>query len=123
MITCSKCGEVKPPHEFYPKRNVCKSCFHPKAKGHKPSANPKYQAYWVKSQYGLDYETYLDMRSKGCEICGRLDGKLCVDHDHHTGKVRGILCTYCNQLVGQLEKFPGRLHKAEQYLRNKNDVH
>ena len=47
-------------------------------------------------------------KQKGCcMICGKhqdqLDRKLCVDHNHTTGQVRGLLCSNCNLLVGRIE--------------------
>lgn len=35
-----------------------------------------------------------------CEVCGRSDVKFCIDHDHETGKVRGLLCDGCNKALG-----------------------
>ena len=62
-----------------------------------------------------------------CEICNRTpvevtkwDSKfaaknLCVDHDHVTGKFRGLLCQACNRQLGWYESFKD---KAENYLKN-----
>ncbi|HKU66995.1 MAG TPA: endonuclease VII domain-containing protein [Candidatus Baltobacteraceae bacterium] len=41
---------------------------------------------------------------------------LCVDHDHATGMVRGLLCNACNIAIGMLEEEPGRFHAAIAYL-------
>jgi hypothetical protein len=42
-----------------------------------------------------------------CAICkSEGDGKwkkLCVDHDHKTGKVRQLLCRRCNMILGQAD--------------------
>lgn len=68
--------------------------------------------------YGINKATYdaLLARSKGvCELCGqeeqRQNRKLCIDHNHETGAIRGILCNGCNILVGHVE--------ARQSLREK----
>ncbi len=55
----------------------------------------------------------------GCLICGRPprdDISLHVDHDHSTGKVRGILCFCCNNALADFKEDPQLLHKAVTYL-------
>lgn len=68
-----------------------------------------------------------------CMICGRdapqlimkngvERNELCIDHDHESGKIRGLLCQACNRGIANLEK-PGWLEKAEEYLaRNKKET-
>jgi len=49
-----------------------------------------------------EYDLILLLQGGGCGICGRLpkSGKsLAVDHDHKTGKIRGLLCFMCNKRV------------------------
>jgi hypothetical protein len=40
-----------------------------------------------------------------------------VDHDHSTGKIRGLLCLPCNTGIGLLQDSPSLLEKAAAYLR------
>jgi hypothetical protein len=48
-------------------------------------------------------------------ICG--DSKhLGIDHDHGTGKVRGLLCRDCNQGIGRFHDNPAILRKAADYI-------
>jgi len=56
-----------------------------------------------------------------CAICQKaLDlhqtRKWCVDHDHDTGTVRGILCYGCNVALGQFQDSPAMLMRAIEYL-------
>jgi hypothetical protein len=50
-----------------------------------------------------------------CEICGSKN-KLGIDHDHKTGKIRGVLCTNCNTAIGLAKDSPDRLRLIIQYL-------
>ena len=64
---------------------------------------------------------FLFKRQRGrCAICGihqfKLYRRLCVDHDHKTGKIRGLLCDGCNiKLAGFDNKIFKK--KAEMYLK------
>ena len=51
-----------------------------------------------------------------CAICGDTRDVLCVDHDHKTGRVRGMLCRACNLGIGCLGDDPIRLFMAASYL-------
>jgi hypothetical protein len=48
-----------------------------------------------------DYEALLAAQGGGCAICGNppKTRRLDVDHDHKTGKVRGLLCHRCNRAL------------------------
>ena len=50
-----------------------------------------------------------------CVICGDAT-KLVVDHDHTTGKVRGMLCNHCNRGLGHFRDDPTLVEFAAQYL-------
>ena len=60
----------------------------------------------------------LEARAGGkCELCGRALKHINIDHDHRTGRVRGILCTSCNTGLGKLGDCISRLEEAIDYLR------
>ena len=87
----------------------------------KYSANRKYQL----KKLGLsveDYNTLLKKQNYGCAICQvhemKLSKKLAVDHDHKTGRVRGLLCDSCNRGIGLLEDSSVVLRTAAEYLNN-----
>lgn len=69
------------------------------------------------------YDQLLQDQNENCAVCGRhhsvFKQRLCVDHDHHTGHVRGLLCTYCNRrVVGRYRRDSGAslLKAAYDYL-------
>ena len=53
-----------------------------------------------------------------CYICPICQDKRAehVDHDHETGRVRGILCFACNAALGQMRDRPDALRRAADYL-------
>ena len=70
---------------------------------------------------GLDQESFdrlLLAQGMGCAICGKGRGiaLLCVDHDHDTDQVRGILCRDCNSALGLFKDDPWRVQQAADYL-------
>ena len=71
----------------------------------------------LQKAYGISLDDYNELfiqQSGKCAICRRLQSEFnypfYVDHDHQTGKVRGLLCCGCNTGLGHFEK----LHKEMQ---------
>ena len=67
------------------------------------------------------YKLYLSLlkKQKGkCKICKHED-KLVVDHDHKTGKVRGLLCASCNIALGRFNDNLNIMKNAVKYLDEK----
>lgn len=73
----------------------------------------------------MDYDRYLLMLEKQnhcCDICNKHISEINrthfdVDHDHNTGKVRGLLCTQCNSGIGKLQDSVSILSAALNYLK------
>lgn len=64
----------------------------------------------LKQLYGVTLEQYdkmFEQQDGKCAICNQseLGYRLCIDHDHKTGRVRGLLCHGCNLSLGHLEKY------------------
>lgn len=101
----------------------------------------EYRQYWYRQtenkiadkkrlkQYGLTPEEYADLvevQGGVCALCGQAEKArrgdtaivLSVDHDHTTGKVRGLLCRGCNTMLGLIEKRGAEwLHRADAYVK------
>jgi len=75
-------------------------------------------------KYGITVERKEEMYAEQHGVCLVCDQPLkavhdrdtCVDHDHATGKVRGLLHWYCNILVGVFENKPVLLEKVQAYV-------
>ncbi len=84
------------------------------------------RAYHLNRKFGITEDDYNDLLRKQmgcCAVCKRpanvFKKRLAVDHDHHTGHVRGILCLHCNRyVVGRHRKEAGAdlLLNAYKYL-------
>jgi hypothetical protein len=75
----------------------------------------------LKKFYGITIEIYNEMykRQQGkCAICGRSYKSLCVDHNHNTGVIRGLLCYQCNLMLGNSKDCIDILSSAIIYLRD-----
>lgn len=79
--------------------------------------------YRLKHTYGLsvdDTKRLFDRADNKCEICGveqcPSGRALCIDHDHATGEIRGILCNLCNTGLAKFRDNPDALNAAVVYL-------
>lgn len=82
---------------------------------YKSNKRGKSYLYNIKHYYGLTEEEY-NALPKFCEVCGSTQDRLCIDHDHKTGKVRGVLCIKCNAALGMLRDNPIYIDKLKEYL-------
>lgn len=83
--------------------------------------NRKYRLKYDHNMTPKDYDDMLQAQDGKCAICGATRGNgrwesLAIDHDHKTGKIRGLLCTRCNQGIGAFQDNSIQLRKAAEYL-------
>jgi hypothetical protein len=74
----------------------------------------------IRTTYGLEpaeYYAMLDAVGHVCELCGQAPGgrKLCIDHDHENGKIRGMLCTPCNSALSRFGDTTEAIDKLRAY--------
>lgn len=87
-----------------------------------PESKRKQREYHLGKKFGLTVEQYDEMlaaQGGGCAICGRPprdDISLHVDHDHESGRVRGLTCFRCNNALGDFNDDPTLLASASAYL-------
>lgn len=133
---CTKCKKHKPLYEFYldKKKNRyhsrCKLCSgyatqegRKRSKSRLKNQKKRNRTRDYLSKYGItqkDYNKYFKIQRGECAICHihqkDLKQKLCVDHDHKTGKVRGLLCKKCNIGLGYFKDNRKLLKSAVDYL-------
>jgi len=93
----------------------------------RPEIKRRLYGYHLKMKYGItvdDYESLLSSQGGVCAICGKAQpGKqrkgsspgrvrrFHVDHDHDTGRVRGLLCLRCNSCLGFYEALGEKMLK------------
>ena len=122
---CTVCGECKNINEFASagsgkKRAQCKPCLARKKREYYKKNPDKARRRNLKTYYGIDVETFdlmVEQQEGKCAGCGKLSDKLCVDHSHTTGKVRGLLCSNCNLALGHVKDDPNRLIQMIKYLK------
>ena len=135
--TCSKCRTEKPLADFGccrrngdMRKSACKKCVAVDAGTRRNNNIDKFrqrEKAWHRlridhykdndryRRHGLlprDYESMTIGQMGGCAICNRPNRRfrsLCIDHDHNSNKIRGLLCDWCNLLIGWVEKDTGYL--------------
>ncbi len=87
-----------------------------------PDGSPKYASRCrrcrnLTTKYALtghQYETMMVEQGGKCLICE--EPATCVDHNHTTNAIRGLLCIKCNAGIGQFNESPDLLRKAANYI-------
>ena len=119
MKKCSKFyAERKSPSDFYGRNSWCKDCFRKLVRDN-----------YLNRVYGISHDDYKKMllsQGGGCAICGRTEDNrpkdsnnakfLAVDHEHGTGRIRGILCENCNRALGLFKEDRELMKQAIKYL-------
>lgn len=114
-IACTKCGETDRKKFYKNGTSWCGSCQREAVR------DGRYR------KLGISREQYLAIlhgQCGACAICGEQEQPVAgthrglhLDHDHETGKARGILCSRCNQLLGRVREDVSLLMKFVDYLR------
>ena len=142
MKKCTKCGEHKKDDEFNWNSNTgrrlaeCKDCYNRRhrkryhANKNKPSEIARRLRNERRKCYGIEEPFIQDMMNKQrgcCAICStdfsetkpvyKKNAGYVIDHDHNTGKIRALLCSPCNIMLGYYEKhIKDNLEKIQRYL-------
>jgi hypothetical protein len=120
---CATCREFKPVDCFHRSltaksgtQSRCKSCENARRRGR----GRRHEV--LRRNYGLtldQYDAMVDAQGGACALCRRpfTETRGCVDHDHATGRVRGVLCIPCNVGLGHMDRmaaFPVAEYLARQ---------
>lgn len=116
------------PERTHLARGLCAPCYQTDRLARLPDQRRKAQdrnrRANLKRYYGLTVDVveamYVAQQGR-CAVCGdhrplRGNDGLAIDHDHRTGKVRGLLCPLCNKAIGLMRDDPDLLRSAAAYL-------
>lgn len=112
---------------------LCRSCYlkQPKQRAEQLRRNResyarnkqiKQTAYYA-TRYGLTLDQLNEFKqahNNSCDICGQSIARMHIDHDHVTGRIRGLLCGPCNQALGIFGDSIDGLMKAVKYLQSQS---
>ena len=130
---CRKCGKIKSQDEFALNGTTspdglsaqCTKCYRPTKRQYKWEAH-------LQNKFCMDafaYNLILKAQNGVCAICKQPEVikqnnniiRLAVDHNHKTGKIRGLLCSTCNLLLAHVENRPEILEAIPKYLQKENE--
>lgn len=138
--TCTYCKIEKPLTEFFSRggklshlyKSRCKLCMQAKrqewGQDNKDHLNEWRRNNWVQAGRRLKrrgatqdlYDKLYEAQKGCCAICNEPEEKfswLCIDHDHDTGRIRGLLCPNCNRGIGLLKDNAALLERAAEYIK------
>lgn len=137
---CGVCGAYKLLFEFRKAKrnksgvgNVCKEChnsrtreFNKDNRGYLTIGKRAWRVGLTREEVEKATLFFEEIQGGVCAICGETENildhrtgltyALSLDHNHNTGKLRGLLCKVCNITIGRLKDNPTILRKAAEYL-------
>jgi hypothetical protein len=141
LKTCSTCKEGKTLDQFYTRsngsvRSTCKACCGKQTAAWRDANRDHYNTVsrqyrntraerirHVSKRFGLTEAQYVAMEEQqefACVVCRKPFSEMArqphVDHCHKTGAVRGLLCSGCNQALGNAKDDPALLRALASYL-------
>jgi hypothetical protein len=109
---CAHCGRVRVVYKKTKDRWVCG-----------PAKMAQKRKDEIKRKFGItckEYDAMYERQGGKCATCGLHQSKqkkrMNVDHDHKTGRVRGLLCHNCNVVLGLVNDNPKTMQKMLHYL-------
>jgi len=133
---CRTCDETKNLLEHYYRSRKdktlpssysyeCKECTVSRVKARDRSHPAIKRDQHLRRRYGITIQEYteiLEAQGNCCATCGAKEPggrwkSFAVDHDHKTGKVRGMLCKSCNIALGEVDDNLQTLHAMVEYLK------
>ena len=122
---CRDCEQLKSVEEFPRNKNYpdgrhpyCKPCHNGRTKETYERLHGGTRNYHLKARYGItaaEYDAMLEAQGGLCALCRERPAEH-VDHDHVFGNVRGLLCSCCNQGLGNFRDDLGHVQAAAHYL-------
>ena len=130
MKTCCKCKQEKPKTDFANHRSskdrrypLCKICAAEATSQWRRENPERERGNKLRRDHNMtlaEYDELFNSQGGRCAICntdtplGR--GRFHVDHNHHTGRIRGLLCHKCNLFIGLANDSIEILNVAIKYL-------
>jgi len=104
---------------------ICFGCKHENTARYRAANRKRINLKGKVARYHMsieEYEGLFHSQDGRCCICKCLleEGHFRIDHNHKSGKVRGLLCNSCNSGIGLLKDSPEILLSALEYLKDKN---
>lgn len=130
MKICTKCKLEQPLENFKKEksnknkhRTICKNCDVLRTKYWRRNHKENVRRHNLKQDFNLtekEYNQMLKNQNSCCAICktnqSLLKRHLAVDHNHKTGKIRGLLCGNCNTALGLLKEDMDNITSLIDYL-------
>lgn len=111
------------------KAGYCEECYNERQDQKRGQYNSEQGLkHYLRKTYGITSERYEEIANQQgglCAICSKQcstsvnsgkEKRFHVDHDHETGKIRGLLCNHCNRGLGCFMDNPELLLHAYRYL-------